>query len=146
MKKALFVMIMILFVAVIGFTAPTGSVSSETSLNADADAMLGETIKASLTIGALSLNGGLVLTTIGVETGIDITGDIAYAFGDAVAVKLASSYGIDSEEKIPVTLTVDVTAIPNLALQAKYVNDDLNPEDGVDVEFGTVTIKATYTF
>ena len=145
MKKMIF--LLLIFIAAIGFAQPTGSVTSDSTWDVDAET-LKEALSATITLGALSTSLGITIANIGQDAEIDLTGDIAYAFTDALKVKLASSYGVDSVDKIPVTLTVD-WSVWQLAFTASYKNDNLNAAgtDGdLPVETGAISLKAVLSF
>ena len=142
MRKLL--LVLLLCVAALGFGQATGSVTTETTVDIDAET-LKEALSATVAISALSISAGITITEIGAapeEDYIDLTGDIAYTFGELVKVKLASSYGVDSVDKIPITLTVE-WPIWKLAFTATYKNDDINAEE---VETGTAILKAKLSF
>jgi len=139
MKKVLIAIL--LCVAVLGFGQATGSVTTETTVDLDAETVK-EALSATVAISALSISAGITVSEIGDEAEMDLTGDIAYTFGGKVKVKLASSYGVDSVDKIPITLTVE-WPIWQIAFTATYKNDDINAEE---VETGSATIKAVLSF
>ena len=147
MRKAIFVLTMLLM-AVLLMAAPTGSLSTETTFDTDATTVK-EDVKLTVAISALSFSAGAVITEIGNPApSIDLTGDISYTIAEAVTIKLASTYGVDSVDKIPVTLTVD-WAIWQIAFTAKYAFDNINSggEDGDGViETGTGSLKAVWSF
>ena len=92
MKKIVFLIVLMVAVIGLAFAAPTGSVSSATTVDASGEGTLGESVTLALTLGALSMNAGVVLTDIGPDGEVDLTGDIAVAFGDAVSVSTESPF------------------------------------------------------
>ena len=124
-----------------------GTVKSTTAFDADAETA-SQTIDASIVLGPVTIGNKIVLTALGAEDRIgeetiDWTGSVDYAVNEAISMGFATSYGIDSVDKVPITLKAAWTISPAISVNVKYVNDNVNADE---VETGTVTIEAKLSF
>ena len=141
MKRVLFVLVALLM-SVSLFAQVSGSVASTSVYDADAET-IAETIATTVNAGPLTIANTFTITQILLEAEIDWAGSIKYAVNEAITVGVSSSYGIDSEDIIPLTLSGSWTIADFISVSAGYTNDNLN---GEEVEIGSFTIGVSLTF
>ena len=139
MKKIILVCAMLL-IAVFAFGEITAT--STTAYDADAETVA-ETIDTKVKLGSVSISNSFIFTQLLAEAEFDWKGAIDYAVNEAITLGATLSYGVDSEDNMPFTLSGSWQALSCLKLSAKYANDNLNADE---VEIGTFTITASASF
>lgn len=148
MKKFFVVLIMLALTSALF----ANSVTSTTVYDPDAE-NLKETIATSIVIGPVTLSNTFYLTSLLAEEKAFSWGSaISYAVNDAITVGLKSGYGIASDiatvtaDNVPLVLTGAWKVADFFSVSLNYTNDNLTPPEGTDVEIGTFTLGATFTF
>ena len=117
------------------------SVSSETGYDLDAETF-NESLAVSLAAGPVTASFGTVFTNIPDAIEVDVTANVAIALG-IMTLSVATSYGVDGVDNIPLTITAGFQLSEALKLTAVYGFDNVN---GDVVEIGKATVKVEYTW